>query len=388
MIRSNGFCLALTDDLAREAATNASRIDRMNKGIAVLELPGGGATVALALEPGESLPVVHGLPASETSAGEFSALSRVEGLFEGSRDSAGTRPLFLGDSGDWLASDHRFLPGRKSTLLPAGSRYLVGRGDVNDPGEARPRFGGTFEEASERLAELLAASVESRTRGKRKVAVAFSGGLDSSLVAHCAKKHSDVIACSVNAPGSIDQAKSSRVAETLGIEFRGKTISREDARRELESIDLPFEPTPMDRSLWCIYSVASRMAREEGAELILLGQLADELFGGYAKYQATLRDTGPAEVAAIMEHDVADCGVRGLVRDELACARWTEPRFPFADESVLHFGRSLPVEFRLRDGVRKAVLRAAAYALGLPEEVADAPKKAAQYSSGVSKLIS
>jgi asparagine synthase (glutamine-hydrolysing) len=41
----------------------------------------------------------------------------------------------------------------------------------------------------------------------------------------------------------------------------------------------------------------------------------------------------------------------------------------------------------LRDGVRKAVLRRAAVLLGVPEDLAEGAKKAAQYSSGVQKLV-
>jgi asparagine synthase (glutamine-hydrolysing) len=45
------------------------------------------------------------------------------------------------------------------------------------------------------------------------------------------------------------------------------------------------------------------------------------------------------------------------------------------------------VSFKIRDGLRKAVLRRAAAILGVPEEQVGAAKKAAQYSSGVQKLL-
>jgi asparagine synthase (glutamine-hydrolysing) len=88
-----------------------------------------------------------------------------------------------------------------------------------------------------------------------------------------------------------------------------------------------------------------------------------------------------------MSADLAQCGVRGFIRDEAACSIWCEPRFPFAERGLAEFGESLPVSFKLREGVRKAVLREAAVRLGLPKEVAQTPKKAAQYSSGVLKLL-
>jgi asparagine synthase (glutamine-hydrolysing) len=118
----------------------------------------------------------------------------------------------------------------------------------------------------------------------------------------------------------------------------------------------------------------------------MLGQLADELFGGYAKYQATLKDDGEEAAATIMDQDVKDYQTRGMVRDANACRRWLEPRFPFAEKEVVDLGRSIPVSFKIRGGVRKAVLREAAVVLGVPRELVNAPKRAAQYSSGIQRI--
>jgi asparagine synthase (glutamine-hydrolysing) len=65
-----------------------------------------------------------------------------------------------------------------------------------------------------------------------------------------------------------------------------------------------------------------------------------------------------------------------------------EVRFPFADERVASFAEGLPLDYKIRGGERKAVLRAAALELGLPDELAGVPKKAAQFSSGAAKILS
>lgn len=164
-------------------------------------------------------------------------------------------------------------------------------------------------------------------------------------------------------------------------------LTEENVSKELARIDLPFEPTLMDRSLWCLYSVVSSSARGAGARVILLGQLADELFGGYAKYEEALREKGEEAAKSMMKADVEQYALRGRVRDVRACSRWAEPRFPFEAKEVVKFGLSLPVEFKIRKGVRKAVLRRAAAKLGVPAELAGVAKKAAQYSSGVQKIV-
>ncbi len=219
------------------------------------------------------------------------------------------------------------------------------------------------------------------------VAVAFSGGLDSSVVCKCASRHAKVIACAASSEGARDGAKAREAASELGVELVPVELTADRVTRALASLELPFEPTLMDRSLWCLYSLVSRSARDAGTKVILLGQLADELFGGYAKYAEALKAKGPAAVEAMMKADVEEYSLRGKARDFGACARWVQPRLPFESEEVVSFATSLPVSYKIRAGVRKAVLRRAALLLGVPEGLAGAEKKAAQYSSGVQKLV-
>ncbi len=124
------------------------------------------------------------------------------------------------------------------------------------------------------------------------VAVAFSGGLDSSVVAKCAMRYAKVVACTAFAPGAGDAVRARDGAAALGIELVATELTKSGVEKELASIDLPFEPDLMDRSLWCLYSTVSRSAKEAGSKVLLLGQMADELFGGYAKYAETLRRRG------------------------------------------------------------------------------------------------
>ncbi len=223
--------------------------------------------------------------------------------------------------------------------------------------------------------------------GESLVAVAFSGGLDSSVVAKCASRHADVVACSAFASGSVDAVRVRRAAEELRLKLKVTALTRMNIGQVLATIDLPFEPTLMDKSLWCLYSLVSESARDSGARVMLLGQLADELFGGYAKYAKALRERGEDAARSMMEADLDEYPRRGRLRDVGACGRMIEPRFPFESASVVEFAAAIPTTYKIHDGVRKAVLRRAALLLDVPEGLAEATKKAAQYSSGVQKLV-
>jgi asparagine synthase (glutamine-hydrolysing) len=217
--------------------------------------------------------------------------------------------------------------------------------------------------------------------------VAFSGGLDSSTVAQCAKRHADVLACAAFAKNSVDARRVKESADALDIPLVATELTKENVGDALLDLDLPFAPTLMDRGLWCLYRIVSRKAHDSGARVLLLGQLADELFGGYAKYEEAVKRDGEEAARSKMEVEVREYANRGRIRDVAACSRWVEPRFPFESQEIVRLALSLPLSYKIRGGVRKAVLRRAARILGVPETQAGAAKKAAQYSSGVQKLV-
>jgi asparagine synthase (glutamine-hydrolysing) len=249
------------------------------------------------------------------------------------------------------------------------------------------RFPGTFEEAAGELSAAIERSVAAAAAGERRVAVAFSGGLDSSVLVACAKRHSEVVACTAYAEGAFDAKKSKEGAGSLGVELVETQLTPE----LVEGVGSGMGRWPgrslMDRSLWTLYSVVSRSAAEAGAGVILLGQLSDEMFGGYSKYQAALVREGEGVAESMMAKDMEEYAKVGRARDYDACSRWLPPRLPFEAAGVVEFAASIPISFKIRGGVRKAVLREAALRLGVPEELALTPKKAAQYSSGIQKLL-
>jgi len=223
--------------------------------------------------------------------------------------------------------------------------------------------------------------------GEGKVAVAFSGGLDSSIIAKSAMNHTDVVAYTAYSRHSEDVIRARVATEAMGLPLVARELTRDEVGAALSALDLPFPPSLMDRSLWCLYRLVSREAHRSGARVMLLGQLADELFGGYAKYAEALKLRGGPAADLMMNSDIREYSSRGRVRDVAACGGLVEPRFPFEAREICEFATSLPIAFKIRDGERKAVLRRAALILGVPDKVANTPKKAAQYSSGVQKLV-
>jgi asparagine synthase (glutamine-hydrolysing) len=401
-MRTNGFALFRGEGAPARAREAARRVRRYSSELLVSagdgfrELEGarlsGRKEVALAfsLERG-GFPLVHGfLREAAAPDGEFSLLGEGEAGFYGARDPLGTRGLWVVEGGRGagsMASDYRLLPAG-AKLQPPGTVYAGGRGESVAGVQRRSRTAQSFEEAAGELASLIDGSVRARVSGQGRVAVSFSGGLDSSVLAMVAARHADVVLCSAYASGSRDEAQCARAADLLGLSLETALLDEETlAERSREAELPPGEATLMDKALWCIYSTTSQLAKRSRARTILLGQLADELFGGYMKYAVKAREEGAAAAETMMAADVRACADRGFVRDEAACSASCEVRFPYADGRIASFAAGLPLEYKIKDGERKAVLRAAALELGLPEELASAPKKAAQFSSGASKLL-
>ena len=178
-----------------------------------------------------------------------------------------------------------------------------------------------------------------------------------------------------------------RAADSLGVNLVTRELSADSLSVALAALNIPFEPSPMDKSLWCLYYWVARIAADAGAKVLLLGQLADELFGGYAKYGEALREQGEAAARSMMDEDLLAYPSRGRVRDMAACGGTIEARLPFEDEALMRFASEIPVAYKIRGDERKVILRRAALLLGVPHEIAIVPKKAAQYSSGIQKLV-
>lgn len=306
-MRTNGFALFRGEGAPKLAREAARRVNRRCNGLLVstgegfrelegARIPGKEVALAFSLERG-GFPLVHGFVEDPAAPkGEFSLLGKGEAGFYGERDALGTRGLWVVKSGRGagsIASDYRLLRAG-AALLPPGTVYTGGRARKVAGIQGRARTAPSFDEAAKELAPLIEESVRRRVVGGGRVAVSFSGGLDSSILAMVASKHAEVVLCSAYAAGSRDEGQSARAADLLGLRLETALLDEQTlAKRSVEAELPPGEATVMDRALWCIYSTTSELARRSKAHTILLGQLADELFGGYMKYAISAREEGP-----------------------------------------------------------------------------------------------
>ena len=233
------------------------------------------------------------------------------------------------------------------------------------------------------LSKAIDDSVRKACEGKR-VGIAFSGGMDSGLLAALASKYAKSVTCyTCGTDDAFDVAAGKELAEKLGLPWVHCRISEEsieDTIRELILATGVSDPFTISYELQ-LFTVC----READERVILSGQGSDEYFGGCASSV----NEDDSEYTAF-----TNWGIERMMKVsqpcELAIASHFKKqlRYPYLDEEVLSCIEKIdPEELRPRSlDERKNVLKTVATELGFPI-LAHRTKKASQYGSNTTELI-
>ena len=220
--------------------------------------------------------------------------------------------------------------------------------------------------------------------------ILFSGGVDSSLITALAARHvSDITLITVGFSGSNDVKWASTAAQLLGLENNLvlKIIDIDDVESTIPRVMDALETAdPMAISLGIPLYIACNEAKSRNINLLLTGQGADELFGGYHRYKEIIKKSTSALHEAIVA-DVSQLPRRDILRDNtVAEAAGIKLTAPFLDPGVVKLALSIPAASKVSEFggelVGKYILRRAAESV-VPAEIAWRDKKAMQYGSGV-----
>jgi asparagine synthase (glutamine-hydrolysing) len=250
-----------------------------------------------------------------------------------------------------------------------------------------------METAARALHLLLLESTRKRVSDLEAVAVAFSGGVDSSVVAVLAENVGlDVQLVSVGLEGQPEVLFAEKAAEALGLPLHLQTYTVNELEETLTKVLWLIEETnPVNASIAIPFFWLAETASKLEYPILLAGQGADELFGGYQRYLTEYKQSGAEAVEQKMFHDIENAYQANFQRDNQTCSyHGVELRLPFIDRDVVDFSLRLPLGLKINsveDKLRKRVLRRVARNLEIPSFMADKRKKAVQYTTGVTKAL-
>jgi len=242
------------------------------------------------------------------------------------------------------------------------------------------------------LKELLIGSVEKRINGLSKVGIIFSGGVDSTIIAKISDDlGADTTLYTVGDETSSDLKFAKRTAANMNLPLKIKTLNIEDVKRYTELVlNAVEEFNLMKLGVGMPAYVASEMASNDGVKVMMSGQGADEIFAGYHRYIQFYKDKGEMAQEDLKE-DVKNLYHVNLQRDDaVTMANSVELRVPYLDLKLVNMALKVPMKYKLDNGeenLRKCILREIANDVGVPTEIVRRPKKAAQYGSGIHKIL-
>ena len=308
------------------------------------------------------------------------------------------------------------------TLDARTERYWSDEIPANSAVPVPQPYGDAPAKAAKRVLEQLEEAVRLRLRADVPVGLYLSGGIDSAFVGALMKRnlktqlHSFSIA--FLGSGRNEQEFAARAADVIGTEHHELEVTKQALWQNLERClwfsELPFVTlAPVGKFL------LSELARGK-VTVVLTGEGADEVFLGYRSFfQKAIRETRSGGGGASAKQRRLKMGAAAETlslrifhksqRDRLARARMNAPapsdgckplinavqeariaampfdilaylgdreemahsleaRLPFLDHHLYDAAKLIPVDFKMRDGVEKAVLRDAAAGI-LPDDL-------------------
>lgn len=301
------------------------------------------------------------------------------------RDHVGARPLFYGSEHGLLCFssemkgliDHiRF----DINELPPGYIYSTNEGlkpfehfvpDVPEP--------GTINEAAITLRQLLIEAVQKRMPGVK--GVSLSGGLDSSIIAAIAKEFDSnlqLFTVTIDSAPGPDLENAVLMAEFLALKDNHHIyrITDSDISDIIPKAAWHLESFDED----CISGIisnyyAARMAKGY-TDAILVGEGADELFGGYRmvlKSPNVISEAHREQLAQRLLDISYNTALRRLDRGWMSNA--VVYQIPYLDTKIVAFAKKIPMAWKIHGErqIEKFILREAFRDM-LPEKIANREK--------------
>ncbi len=228
---------------------------------------------------------------------------------------------------------------------------------------------------------------------EQKVGIFVSGGIDSSIIATLVfKNFKNATLISLETKYSKDKPYVellSKFLKTKPVFYKAEKEEIEKAKPKIEKIlkEKRIEPLKVHLPIATSFYFLCKKANELGIKHVFTGQGPDILFAGYHKYEKVPLDKLNKEIEKDLplleidkRRDNATAKIFGIILYN-----------PYLEKEFVNLALKIPAEEKIKfiqgKRVEKWIMRKLGEKLGLPKEIIWRPKKAIQYSTGVSKMI-
>ncbi len=298
------------------------------------------------------------------------------------RDRYGKIPLFFekSDKGFLWSSEQKGFK-KHMTEFPCSNLY-----DFNK-GEFVRYYDYVTEDYKPFTKEVMDKAVKKRLVSDVPLCCLISGGLDSSLILGIAKKYNPNIVAytAVYDKNSNDFVNAKKVCEEFDVELRAVYIDSptkaqiEDTVKSIETnmkaqVEISLLNLPLAKKI-----------SEDGFKVVLSGEGADEIFGGYGNFAIKASKAESHEDWREIKKDQVDKMARGNFRraNMVFMKYHIECRLPFIDKDIVEFGINAS---RDENPVGKKILKSVAEGI-VPEYIIKRQKETFQGSAKIPEYI-
>lgn len=242
------------------------------------------------------------------------------------------------------------------------------------------------------LKDNIVRVVEKSLTGQDKIAVAFSGGLDSALLAKvCQDLGKSVNLLTIGFPEASDIEWAEKVAGELNLPLQVKELDKKELEQAIKELAGKIDfPGVRDFEIALSLYIVFKFVANRGFETILTATGLDALFCGFDKTRRILKEQGRDELDELNRKVVNHAQSAEKIFSQLAQGLKIRKINPFISQDFVDFALGVPSELKVVDEcdrIRKHILREVAIELGVPESAAMRPKKAIQYSTKIDQVI-